>query len=320
MMQPATIGIDLGGTNVRAGAVTSSGQLLSYSETPIIAADGPEIGLKRITRLIEQISAEGDVQIQAVGVGCTGPLDRTAGTINNPYTLPTWENVNINQALRDHFSVPVSLENDADAAALGESWLGAGRGLSRVLMVTVGTGVGTGFILDGKIYRGLAGAHPEGGHIPIDPAGPQCYCGAKGCLESLASGSGIAAIAQARVLRTPSLLMEKAGQNVELITAEMVIEAAQAGDALAKEIIQQSATDLALGLINLAHLYLPDCVVFSGGVMHSFPLYEPRLMEMMKIHSVMSPLDQISLLLAQLGQKAGIYGAARAAMLDASIL
>ena len=138
-------------------------------------------------------------------------------------------------------------------------------------------------------------------------------------MESLASGSGIAAIAQARVLQTPSLLMEKADRNLELITAEMIIEAAQAGDALAIEIVQQSAKHLALGLINLTHLYLPDCVVFSGGVMHSFALYEPRLKEMMKIHSVMSPLDQISLLLAQLGQKAGIYGAARAAMLDASI-
>jgi glucokinase len=319
MSQLATIGIDLGGTNVRAGAVTTAGQLLASSETPINAPDGPEVGLKRIINLIEQVREQADIQIQAVGIGCTGPLDRIAGTINNPYTLPTWENVSINQALQDHFSVPVSLENDADAAALGESWLGAGHGLSRVLMITVGTGIGTGFILDGKIYRGMDGIHPEGGHIPIDPSGPECYCGAKGCLESLASASAIAAFAQKLVLQRPSILLEKAENHAEMITAKMVVEAAQEGDILAQEIFRQSATHLALGLINLLHLYLPDCVVFSGGVMHSFSLYEPLLHETIKQHSIMSPLHQIPLLLAQLGQKAGIYGAARAAMLDVSI-
>jgi glucokinase len=316
MKPKAIIGIDLGGTNVRAGVVTTNGQLLTDRDTPINAIEGPEIGLQRIIQLIENVRTEANIEIEAVGIGCTGPLDRIAGTINNPYTLPTWENVNINQSLQDHFSVPICLENDADAAALGESWMGAGRGLSRVLMVTVGTGVGTGFILDGKIYRGMAGVHPEGGHIPIDPAGPLCYCGAKGCLESLASGSGIAAFAQSRVLGTSSILMTKTSHNPEKITAEMVMDAAQAGDALAAEIVQQSATHLALGLINLLHLYLPDCVVFSGGVMHSFSLYKPRLEEMIKSHSIMSPLDKIPLLLAQLGQKAGIYGAARAAMLE----
>ena len=118
------------------------------------------------------------------------------GTINNPYTLPTWEDVPIVDFLVDRFGVPVSLENDADAAALGEYWQGAGRDVQRLCAVTVGTGIGTAYILHGKIVRGNGGWHPEGGHMIIDPSGPQCYCGAKGCWESLASGSAIALFAR----------------------------------------------------------------------------------------------------------------------------
>ncbi len=317
MSLPAYIGIDIGGTNVRAGVVTSDGQLKTWRDVPIEARQGPAAGLKRIVALIEQVSAEADIRPEGIGIGSTGPVDRQRGAIQNPYTLPTWEDVDIASPLQHYFGVPVSLENDADAAALGESWMGSGRGLERMLMVTVGTGIGMGFILDGRIYRGINGVHPEGGHIPVDPSGPLCYCGANGCWESLASGPAIGLYARELAAQESSTLLLKAGNDPQKIDSALVADAARAGDRLALQIVQRSATYLGLGLVSLLQMFLPDCVVFTGGVMRSYDLYEPHLRETIKKHAVMSPLDQIPLRLAQLGQQAGIYGAARAAMLEA---
>jgi glucokinase len=140
------IGIDLGGTNVRAGVVTLDGQMKKWRDIPIEARLGPEAGLGRIIRLIEQVSEDAGINPVAIGIGATGPVDRLRGVIQNPYTLPTWDDVDITGPLRDHFGIPVVLENDADAAALGEAWIGAGCGQPRMLMITVGTGIGTAFI------------------------------------------------------------------------------------------------------------------------------------------------------------------------------
>jgi Transcriptional regulator/sugar kinase len=183
--------------------------------------------------------------------------------------------------------------------------------------VTVGTGIGLGFILEGRIYRGTGGAHPEGGHILVDPSGPLCYCGAKGCWESLASGTAIGVYARELAAQEPSMLLQRAGNDSSKIDAALVAGAAHEGDRLALQIVQRTATYLGLGLVNLLHIFLPDCVIFTGGVMRSYELYEARLREIIKQHAVMSPLDQIPLRMAQLGQQAGIYGAARAAMLAA---
>lgn len=313
------IGIDLGGTNVRAGVVTPDGQLKTAQEVPIEASQGPEAGIRRIIHLIEQVSTEAGIHAKGIGIGSTGPLDCAHGIIQNPYTLPTWEDVDIISPLREHFGTPVILENDADVAALGEAWIGAGRGLASMLMVTVGTGIGTAFIFDGKIYRGAGGVHPEGGHIVIDPAGPVCYCGAKGCWESLASGPAIGAYARIQATNGPSSLLEKAGNDPEKIDAALVAIAARDGDPLALKIVERTATYLGLGLVSLLQLFLPDCVVFTGGVMRSYSLFEPRLKEVITQHSVMLPLDKIPLRMAELGQQAGIFGAARAAMLGVGI-
>ncbi|HEY3310033.1 MAG TPA: ROK family protein [Anaerolineales bacterium] len=315
MSGQAFIGIDLGGTNVRAGAVTPEGQLLLWRDVPIEARQGPEIGVRRITALIDQVCSEAGIRPQAIGIGSTGPLDRQRGAIQNPYTLPTWEDVDIASPLSKKFGVLVTLENDADAAALGESWQGAGRGKKSLAMVTVGTGIGTAFIQDGDIFRGINGTHPEGGHIPVDPSGPECYCGARGCWESLASGTAIGVLARRLVTLEHSSLLAKADNDPAQIDAALVAAAAREGDTLSMRIIDQAATYLGLGLVSILHLFLPDCVIFSGGVFHSAELFLPRLAEIISRHSIMSPLDQIPLYMAELGQQSGILGAAKAAIL-----
>jgi glucokinase len=309
------IGIDLGGTNVRAGAVTADGELLACQDTPIEAHLGPQIGVEKIAGLITRVAEQVGGRVQAIGIGSTGPIDRDLGAIQNPYTLPTWENVDIVRLLRERFHVPATIENDADAAALGESWMGAGRGLQRLLLVTVGTGVGTAFILNGMIYRGAGGVHCEGGHMILDPSGPECYCGAKGCWESLASGTAIGAYAREQASAQTTLMTELTGGDLQRIDAAIVAEASRRGDPLAGAIISRVADYFGLGLVNLIVLFMPDCIVLTGGVLQSFDLMEARILEVIRRHNLMVPADKVTLRPAQLGQQAGVIGAARAGIL-----
>ena len=309
------IGIDLGGTNVRAGAISWDGQLLNWQETPIEAMRGPEAGLLTITQLVDDVIVKADRPVAALGVGSTGPLDRERGCIQNPYTLPGWEDVDIVGPLRERFEVPVALENDADAAALGEAWVGSGQDVKRMFMVTIGTGVGTSLILDGQIYRGRGGEHPEGGHIIIDPSGPECYCGAHGCLESLVSGPAITQFARnADDLKSSTLYNECQG-DLEKINTFMVFNIAREGDALCTQLVENTADYIALGLVSIMMLTLPDCIVFTGGVLRSFDLLEARIRSVIAQHDVIIPATKVKIQPAILGQQAGMFGAARAAQL-----
>lgn len=279
------------------------------------ASLGPEIGLRHIFDLVKQLISEMHQPLLALGIGSTGPLDRQRGCIQNPYTLPGWEDVDIVTPMQELFSVPVALENDADAAALGESWIGAGQGLARMTMVTIGTGVGYALILDGKIYRGLGGEHPEGGHIILDPSGPPCYCGAHGCLESLVSGPAIAEFARnASGLRTSLLYLQCEG-DLDKIDAATIFRVARTGDPFCLRIVERTADYIAQGLVSLMMLTLPDCIVLTGGVMRSYDLMQERIQAGIARHNVIIPAERVAIQPAMLGQQAGMFGAARAAWL-----
>ena len=309
------IGVDLGGTNVRVGALTPNGNLLTVQEALIEARQGPEKGVEKISDLIAAVSADTQRHLLAIGIGSTGPLDREGGRIQNPYTLPGWEDVDIVSVIRKRFGVPVAFENDADAAALGESWRGAGRGLARLVMITLGTGVGSGFVFNGEIYRGVGGFHPEGGHLILDPSGPECYCGAHGCWESLVSGPAIAQIARESGQLKGSAIYQACDGQPERINAALVFAAARAKDALACQLVDQTADYIALGLVSVIMLTLPDCIVLTGGVMRSFDLLEERIRATLARHDVVVPVHQVQIRLSELGQHAGMFGAARAAQL-----
>ena len=329
------IGIDIGGSLVRVGATNVKGKLLALREAPIEARRGPQVGLERIAGLIELLLEDRDIagayekaNLLGIGIGCSGPVDPERGVVDNPYTLPTWENVPLGPWLEHRFNVPTRLENDADAAALGEYWQGAGRGVKRLYAVTVGTGIGTAMILDGQIYRGLDGCHPEGGHQVIDPSsGVDCYCLAQGCWESLASGTAIARMARealdvSMVLDGESIheltqlnasdLRASSLQEVDLkrIDARLVAEAALQGDLLAQKVIEKAAYYLSLGMLNVVLLFTPDMIVLSGGVMDNAELFMPTLEESIKRHNLMVPADRVAIRQAELGSHAGVYGAA----------
>jgi len=308
------IGVDLGGTNVRVGLFLANGQILNWQQEEILAVQGPQAGLQKIFGLIEKCLAHSDHSLAGIGIGSTGPIDRQRGCIQNPYTLPGWEDVDIVSPLQEKYNVPIAFENDADAAALGEYWMGAGQGSEKVMMVTFGTGIGTGLVLNGKIYRGVDEAHPEGGHILIEPNGPECYCGAHGCWESLASGPAIAAYAQQLHLQKDSYLFQHSEGDPQKITSALIFAGDQAGDLTCTHIVDRAAQHVGQGLVSLMMLTLPDCVVLGGGVMRSFEQMKPRINAIIEKHNVIIPAKKVRLQMAALGQQAGIYGAARAAI------
>jgi len=303
-MDKVIVGIDLGGTTVRAGAFDEDGKLLVVRETLIEAPRGPEFGMRKIQGLVEKVLAEsGSQSLTGIGIGATGPIDTIRGLINNPFTLPTWANVPVIEWMEKSFSVPVTLENDADAAALGEYWQGAGRDAVRLYAVTVGTGIGTSLVVEGQVYRGLDGSHPEGGHMILDPSGPLCYCKQHGCWESLCAGPAIER--QAREANWTA-----SNGDRENVDARMVFDAARAGDRVALAILERVTKYLTQGVLNIAILFAPDTIVLSGGVMRNVDFFMPDLQQTMQSYTEMVPADRIHITPAELGEYAGLYGSA----------
>jgi glucokinase len=324
-MMGFVVGIDLGATNVRAGVFTETGELLVVREIHIEARKGVRPGLERIAHLVDQVIQEarkGQPEngarglLHGIGIGSTGPLDVYNGVLLNPETMPGWVNVPIVSWIEERFGVPARLENDADIAAFGEYWMGAGQGVSRLYAITVGTGIGAACVIDGQVYRGFKGFHPEGGHQVIDPSGPLCYCGVRGCWESLCSGAAIARRAGELGMEPPAGSEPTGGSMLAGgwlgLDAHTVAEAARRGDPVARQVIDQAAHHLALGVVNVLMLFFPEVIVLSGGVMKSLDLFMPAIRQAVNDVQPYIPADEVRILPAQLGYYAGLYGAAYA--------
>ena len=301
MSSSKAIGIDIGGTKMAVAAVDASGRIAARTTLPTEAELGFSRAVDRLVAAADTVLVEAGwsrEQLRGVGVGCTGPVSAERGIINNPYTLTTWIDCDIVGELSRRFGLPVFLENDADAAALGEAFAGAAQGVRRVVMLTLGTGVGGGVILDGAVYRGAQGEHPELGHIPVDPAGPACYCGTRGCLESWASGTAIA----------------EAGRAAGFADSREVFSRAGAGDAAAIAILDHVRAALATATWTLLHTFLPDLIVLGGGVIDEhYDVLAPAAAARIPL-ATMAPAGGVRLVRAKLGNDAGIVGAAALAL------
>ncbi len=309
------IGIDIGGSNTSVGAVDKTGQVLSRLREATNPTAGPESGVRRIKAMVVEAMRQAEIeheQLLGIGIGCTGPVEPDTGRIMNPYTLPTWEGFNIFTPFLEAFKVPVALENDADAAALGEFWAGAGQGTRNMVYVTISTGVGGGLILNGQLYTGVGLTAGELGHQVVDVNGLPCYCGARGCMETMTSGPAIAREARQRIAEEQSAILAMVGGDREAITAKVVTEAARAGDALALSIIEQSAFYLGIGLSNVITILAPDMIVMGGGVMRSWDLFADKVKETIANTVSHVPYEQVAIVPAALGQDAGLIGAAKA--------
>lgn len=310
---PRVLAIDIGGTKLAVGIVDESGRILARGEVPTLAGEGPERVLGRTVRLAKEVLGAPGIwgeAVRRIGIGCAGPVDRGAGLILNPPNLPGWARVALVERIEKALGRPAVLENDANAAALGEFRYGAGKGASSLVYLTVSTGIGGGIILDGKIWHGLGDGAGEVGHMTLLPDGPICGCGNRGCLEALASGPSIARRAR-EVLATgrPSRLRE-AGD----FTAAEVVRLAQEGDALAAEVWDEAVRYLGLGVAAIVTILAPQRVVIGGGVAKAGDfLFEPLRREVRRRVKLVA-VESVPILPAALGPDVGILGAAAVAL------
>jgi glucokinase len=311
------IGVDIGGTKVAVGLVDQNGKILSQVRKPMLANGQPDAALEAVTAAIDSLSAQfgNDLSWRARGIGmcAPGPLDPATGIVINPPNLPCWRNFPLVSRVTEKYRVPVKLDNDANAAALAEARWGAARGYRYVFYVTVGTGIGTGIVLDGRIYHGRTGAAGEGGHVSIDYRGPQCPCGKRGCIEVLAAGPAIGARARAKLSASPSLhstILDLADGKIDQVSSELVGQAHLTGDPLAREILQETIELLCVWLGNIVDLLDPDVIVMGGGVAAMLRPFFDDIKNRLPSWCVNPRASEIPLLIAHYGADAGIAGGA----------
>jgi len=295
------VGIDIGGTKIAIATVNAAGTLLREATIPTESSQGFASGLQRITDAVRRLIADtggsaGD--LAGIGIGCAGPVDPGRGTIHNPHTLPGWVEADIVSPLREAFGCQVVLENDADMALLGECRAGAGRGCDPVVMLTFGTGIGGAAVRGGVLLRGVAGEHPELGHVPVDPGGPRCYCGASGCFESLASGTALTA----------------AARIVGLSDGAELLARAREGDDTARRIRADALAATVSATWTILHTLLPERIVLGGGMMDEhYEVFAEAVLGAVE-RATLVPAKRITVAPAELGWRAGVVGAAGAAM------
>jgi glucokinase len=308
------LGVDIGGTKVAVGLVARDGKILSQGRQPMIANGTPEAALQAVTDAIDSLIATvtGD-GIQSIGICAPGPLDPKTGIVLNPPNLPCWRNFPLAEKIASKYRVPVKVDNDANAAALAETRWGAARGFRYVFYATIGTGIGAGIVLDGRIYHGNTGSAGEGGHVSIDYRGPLCGCGKRGCIEVLAAGPAIGVRARAKLgaeSSKHSAILDMAKGNVAAVTSELVGQAYVAGDPLAREILQETVELLTPWLGNIVDLLDPDVLVMGGGVAAMLKPFFDGIKNRLPSWCVNPRASEIPLVMAHYGADAGIAGGA----------
>jgi glucokinase len=312
------LGVDIGGTNLVVGAVTEDGaHIRGLRSEPTGVPDGPDIVLERIVRMAgETIAAtkeyDSDATILGVGIGSPGPLDRKRGLVIFTPNL-RWKNMPVRDRIGNALGLRAALDNDANCAMLGEHWVGAAMGASNAVCFTIGTGIGGGIIVNGKLVHGASDAAGEIGHITIDVNGRRCGCGNDGCLEAYASGPAIARRAcEAIEAGAVSEISAMAGNDPSAITAQTVFEAAARGDALADELVRDTARYLGVGIANMLNIMNPEVVVVCGGVTQAGDhLFVPLRREVMR-RAFKPAVDACRIVPGALPGTAGVVGAARA--------
>jgi glucokinase len=316
-MPKLIVGVDVGGTKVAGGLVTLKGHLVKSLVVPTHAEKGFKASYSQIVRLTERLTklAGGSENLAGIGVCAPGPLNPKTGVIINPPNLPGWRNIRLARLLERHFHLPARVENDANAGGLAEVLFGAAVGYRDVFYVTISTGIGTGVIINKKIYHGKNGVAGEGGHVSIDFNSPyRCGCGTLGCIEALAAGPAMArraCVALEQEHSLPSLLRELSGGDLRKITPVMIQEAACRGDGLAKSIIDDTGFYLGVWLGGMISLFDPEAIVIGGGVARvGKPLFD-RIRQTIPNYTINRRfVEKLPILPAKLQTNVGVYGAA----------
>jgi glucokinase len=314
---PYYVGLDVGGSTMKAGVVDDSGRPLSAVSLPTEAHRGQEFGLERMCETIRLAVGAAKLtlgQVAAIGVATPGLMDIPAGMILDPPNLRPWKDVPVRKHVHEAFGLPTAFQNDANAAALGEHWAGAGRGVRSLVLFTLGTGVGGGVILGGKVLEGEHSHGAELGHMKIEMTRPRlCGCGRYGCLEAYASATAVVKRAHEALNEGGSSALHAVLRARGELTARDVFESAGAGDELAGRVVEDTAFYLAVGAMNAMHVIDPDVVVFGGGMTAAGEAFLERIRHHVKALAFPVPAERTQIRYAQLGSDAGFIGAAACA-------
>jgi glucokinase len=299
MSKKYAIGIDLGGTNLRVALVSGDGQLIKKTKEPT----SEEI-LDSIFRAADDLFSD---EIEGIGLGVAGLIDKKSGRILISPNLHVVERIDFINKIKERFNVPVFLENDANAAALGEKWIGAGREFSSFVLLTLGTGIGGGIVYNKKLLEVSA----EIGHMSINMDGEKCHCGNSGCLESYASARAILSKAISILEKgRESLLKEYCGGNFYKLTAEDIYKAALDGDNLARELLRDAGRYLGVGIANIINLMSPDAIILAGGLIGAWDIYIQEAIKEASRRTFKELFDKIKIIPSSLMDDAGIIGSA----------
>jgi glucokinase len=313
-MDRAILGIDLGGTFIKAAVVSPEGKLLTKCETPTHAEDGPEAVFDAIGLASEEILSSTGLanwDVAACGIGAPGPLDWRSGIVFSPANLPGWRDVPLAEILTKRLGVQCFVENDANAACYGEFWRGAGQGADNMCLLTLGTGLGGGIVVAGRLLRGPDGTAAEVGHIIVQRDGRLCGCGARGCIETYGSVTGLVRTARYGLeAGEASVLRESCDGDWGALTGAMVSEAAEEGDSFAREVIRTTGEWLGLGIANLINLLNPEKVVLAGGMTKAGEMLLEPIRETAARIAFDVPAARAEIVMAGLGEDAGVIGAA----------
>jgi glucokinase len=310
------LGVDIGGTKVAVGLVDKAGAIGWHTRVPMAASGDAGAGLAAVRSASDQALQAHPGQVSAIGVSSPGPLDPQSGVVINPPNLPCWRNFPLGAELAAAYRLPVRVDNDANAAGLAEALWGAGAGFSSVFYATLGTGIGTGIVLDRRIFHGRTGAAAEGGHMTINYAGPKCGCGKRGCIEVLASGPAIARRALQKLqsassrAETRSALLDLASGDLSSVTPELVVQAWQAGDPLATAVLRETVELLAIWLGNIVDLLEPEVMVIGGGLGEVMSNFFDEIAGLLPAWCINRRCREIPLKLAHYRADSGIAGAA----------
>ncbi len=312
------LAIDIGGTKIITAIISSSGQVIAKEYSPTLAEGGPQAVITRLFNAIDHLLSLNNMepaQLSGISIASAGGIDTINGIISISPNLPGWRDIPLRDIVQEKYRVKTFLVNDASAAALGEYHFGAGRGTDNFILVTLGTGIGGGIIIGGKLYTGASGSGGEIGHMTIDANGARCNCGNIGCWEILASGTAVAREAKKRIGNgEKSSIIETVKGRLEDITAEKVESAARDGDPLSLDVIAKTATYLGVGMVNLVNIFNPEMIVVGGGMAKMGNLLLDPARQLVKERAFPISAQKVRIVTAQLGNEAGIYGAAMFAL------
>lgn len=306
-----SIGVDLGGTNLRIAAVSPQGEILEKIALDTEVKEGRERVITDMTGAIKDLQERmKSSRLMGIGIGVPGVINLATGMIRQSPNLPGWNDFPVRDDIERQLKAPVILENDANAAALGEKWVGAGKTVSGLCILTLGTGIGGGIILDGRIWHGQDGMGGELGHMTIDPNGALCGCGNLGCIEAYASATAILRMAHAAIAVGRSPALRKAAEEVGELTAEMIYITAQQGDRVSREIFELVGRSLGVAIGNLINIFNLPLYVLAGGVARGWDAFASYLLDEVQKRSVVYRATQARIEPSQLGAEAGLLGAA----------